>query len=74
MFEQALVREIKQRDLKLGEGETLRRIAAKLIDKADEGDLQAYKELRDSVDGKPAQQITVAGDAEAPLRLVISNS
>lgn len=71
MFEQAIIREIKQRDLKDGEGETLRKIAAKLIDKADAGDLYAAKELMDRLDGKAAQQITVAGDAEAPLRLVI---
>jgi hypothetical protein len=33
-FEQALVRAIKQRDLKDGEGETLRKVAEALLDKA----------------------------------------
>jgi hypothetical protein len=71
LFEQALIREIKSRDAKAGDGETLRRIAAKLLDKADDGDLYAARELMDRLDGKPAQSVTVAGDAEAPLRLVI---
>ena len=65
MFEQAIIREIKQRDLKEGEGETLRRIAAKLVDKAQEGDLLAARELMDRLDGKPTQ--TIAGDPDNPL-------
>lgn len=65
MFEQALIREIKQRDLEAGEGETLRKIAAKLIDKADAGDLYAARELFDRLDGKPAQMIQ--GDPDNPL-------
>lgn len=63
MFEQALIREIKQRDLKDGEGETLRKIASALLDEA-LTDLQAKKELRDTLDGKPTQAIdaTVNGN------------
>lgn len=61
LFEQALLREIKQRDLAEGEGETLRKIAAKWVDAALSGDfLMAGKEIRDTLDGKPAQAITGA--------------
>lgn len=61
MFEQALVREIKQRDLKEGEGETLRKIAAALVDRAIAQDLTAIKETRDTLDGKPSQQVELSG-------------
>lgn len=71
MFEQALIREIKQRDIKAGEGETLRKIAGQWVDQALIGDLQAMKELRDTLDGKPAQQVNVAGDQDNPLQHVI---
>jgi len=68
LFEQALIREIKQRDLKEGEGETMRKIASVWIDKAQAGDAMIGKELRDTLDGKPAQ--TIAGDPDAPLQTV----
>jgi hypothetical protein len=61
LFEQALVREIKQRDLKDGEGETLRKIAAALVDRAIAQDLVAIKETRDTLDGKPTQQTEISG-------------
>lgn len=61
LFEQALIREIKQRDLKEGEGETLRKIAAALVDKAIAQDLVAIKETRDTLDGKPMQATEVSG-------------
>lgn len=69
MFEQALIRAIKQRDIKDGEGETLRQMAEKLLDRAIlDGDLTAIKETRDTLDGKPAQAIV--GDPDQPLTLV----
>lgn len=40
-------------------------IAAKLVDKAAEGDIAAIKEVADRVDGKPPQAII--GDPENPL-------
>lgn len=67
MFEQALVREIKQRDLKDGEGETLRKIAASLIDKAIAQDLIAIKETRDTLDGKPMQATEHSGPDGGPI-------
>lgn len=69
LFEQALIREIKQRDLKDGEGETLRKIAAALLDEAATS-LKAKTELRDTLDGKPAQSVTLSGDEDNPLRTV----
>ena len=35
----------------------LRRIAERLADKAEEGDLAAIREIADRLDGKPAQQV-----------------
>jgi hypothetical protein len=35
----------------------LRRIAAKLVEKAEEGELAAIREIADRLDGKPAQVI-----------------
>lgn len=37
----------------------LRRIAAKLLAKAEEGDMQAIQQVADRLDGKPAQESTV---------------
>ena len=69
LFEQALIREIKQRDLKDGEGETLRKIAAALLDEAATS-LKAKTELRDTLDGKPAQSVTLSGDEDNPLNVI----
>jgi len=44
----------------------LRIIAAKLIEKAQEGDLQAIKELVDRTDGKAVQQV----DMDATVRTI----
>ena len=44
---------------------SLRRVAAKLIEKAENGDMNAIKELADRLDGRPAQ--TVQGDPERPV-------
>lgn len=65
MFEQALIREIKQRDLTIGEGETLRKIAAQWVDKALAGEFSHGREIRDTLDGKPAQAIVNGDDGEA---------
>lgn len=69
LFEQALIREIKQRDLKEGEGETLRKVAAALVDQAIAVDLSAIKEVRDTLDGKPRQQVELSSDPDNPLQV-----
>lgn len=45
----------------------LRKACEILLDKAEEGDIQAFKEIRDTLDGKPAQ--TIIGDDENPLSI-----
>ena len=49
------------------DSKALRQVAAALIAKAIEGDMQAIRELADRTDGKVAQ--VVAGDPEQPLSL-----
>ena len=70
LFEQAFIRAIKQRDLDAGDGETLRKIAEKMLDVALAGDVAAFREARDTVDGRPAQSVTLSGDPENPLHVV----
>lgn len=55
---------------KYGKGldESLADLAAKLVDAADGGDLQALKEIGDRIDGKPAQAIAVTGEDGGPVR------
>ena len=45
-------------------------IAKQLLAKALEGDLAAIKEVRDTLDGKPAQSVTLAGDPDNPIETV----
>lgn len=40
--------------------EALADLAAKLLDKASEGDISALKEIGDRFDGKPTQQVNLA--------------
>ena len=58
----AIRRAVAQND-----GEKLRSLADKLIEKAQEGDVSAMRELGDRLDGKPAQALTLAGDADNPV-------
>lgn len=69
LFEQAFIRALKQRDLEAGDGETLRKIVEKMLDLALAGDVAAFRESRDTVDGKPAQAVQFSGDADAPLTI-----
>lgn len=72
MFEQAVIRAIKARDAEAKEdGVTLRRIAEALLDKAGE-ELAAMVQLRDTLDGKPAQAIT--GSDGGPLVIIQATS
>jgi len=45
-----------------GDPDRLRRIADKLLNMAEEGDLQAIKELGDRVDGKATQTVEAKGN------------
>lgn len=44
----------------------LRALAQRLVREAMGGDVAALKEIGDRLDGKPKQQVAVAGDAENP--------
>jgi len=70
LFDDAIRRAIKQRDLKDGDGETLRRIADKLIDLALAADVSAFKEMRDTVDGKPHQSFDAKVDADLTVQVI----
>jgi hypothetical protein len=51
VFNQALLIELRSNPL------ALRRIAAKLIERAEEGELAAIREIADRLDGKPVQML-----------------
>ncbi len=44
----------------------------KIADSANEGDLGAMSFIRDTLDGKPAQQVALTGADDGPVRLVVS--
>lgn len=45
----------------------LRRLAERLLAKAEEGDMAALKELGDRLDGKPSQQVELTGNDGGPV-------
>lgn len=63
-FFAALDRAIAQED-----GKRLREAAEKLLTLASEGEPWAVQMLADRLDGKPAQQVTLSGDEDNPLRI-----
>jgi len=73
LFEQAFIRAIKQRDLDAGDGETLRKIADKILDTALAGDVSAFREARDTIDGKPAQQLDLGNANGEPFVLKVES-
>jgi hypothetical protein len=60
--------EVLNRAIAQDDGKRLRDAAEKLLDKAADGEPWAIKEIGDRLDGKAAQSVTVAGDANAPLQ------
>jgi hypothetical protein len=38
-----------------------------LLDKAEDGDVQAFREVADRIDGKPAQALTVGNEDDKPF-------
>ena len=52
-----------------GNGERLRRLAERLFDQAEEGNVAAIKEIGDRLDGKAL--MTLAGDSENPLTIAL---
>lgn len=58
-----------RRALLAEDGKKLRSLADKLIERAEQGDVTALKEIGDRLDGKPTQ--IIAGDPDAPLGLEV---
>lgn len=48
----------------------MRKLAEALLDKAEAGDVAALKEFGDRLEGKPTQQVVLAGDVDQPLKIV----
>lgn len=73
LFEQAFIRAIKARDLEAGDGETLRKIADKILDLVlEKGDVQAFTAARDTLDGRPTQALEHSGPDGEPLPTTIN--
>ena len=45
-------------------------IARKHLELAKNGDTMSFREIADRLDGKPAQQVQIQGDADQPLKIV----
>ena len=54
----------------MSESSAIDELADKLLDECADGNLSALQELGNRLDGKPAQALTVAGDADNPLSVV----
>jgi hypothetical protein len=50
--------------------EALDDLADKFIAAVEGGDINGYRELADRLDGKPAQQVQLSGDENAPLKII----
>lgn len=65
LFEGVIKRALMEND-----GKRLRTIVEKIIERAEDGDMMAARELLDRIDGKPKQAVEISGDAENPLQVV----
>lgn len=72
LFDDAFRRELKQRDLEAGDGETIRKIVSTIVDMALAKDIHAFKEMRDTVDGKPSVSVELDGNLNVGLASVLS--
>ena len=59
--------ETLRRALLANDGQKLRSLAEKLIERAEGGDVTALKEIGDRIDGKPSQQVQLQGDPDNPV-------
>lgn len=73
MFRDALMLVLNREDIDDGKKvKKINRLAAMLVTKGLEGDTQAIKEIRDTVDGKPAQSIGLGQAPDlAPLESIV---
>jgi hypothetical protein len=56
--------------MEIADGKALRRVAAALIREAQDGDVNAVKELANRLDGRVAQEL--AGSEKQPLRVIVT--
>lgn len=63
----AIARALEKRSL-VEQRDALDDLAEKLLAKADEGDLEALKELGNRLDGKPAQSVALTGEEGGPVQ------
>ena len=71
-WQQAIDRALSKRSKAEGI-EELDRLAEKFLDCVDRGDkdfIPGFSALGDRLDGKPAQQVQLSGDADAPLKII----
>jgi len=67
----AIDRALKIREKSRVDGKkALDELAEQLLVKAEEGDMQALKELGDRIEGKSAQSVIISGDEDNPLQLL----
>jgi hypothetical protein len=67
-------RDALRRALLADDGKRLRKIADALVDKAEEGDVAAIREIGDRMDGKAAQTLAIGGDPDGtPLWVATIN-
>jgi hypothetical protein len=73
LWASAIDKALEKRGKQLGRMGAMVELAEKLIEKAEQGDMQAIKELGDRIDGKARQQIEATGaDGEALIPSSIS--
>ena len=63
-------RDVIRRAVLTGDGKRLRSLADALVAKAEQGDIQALKEVGDRLDGKSVQEIEANGDTELKVTIV----
>lgn len=68
----AVMRALRKRS-KTDQLEALDELAEQFLDAVAKGDLVAFKELGDRLDGKPKQQIEATGKDDGPLEITVVN-
>lgn len=70
IFQQAVKRALARKGGNVEGG--LNKVADKLIESALNGEQWAIKEIADRLDGKAAQAVSVGGDPDNPLNLIVN--
>ena len=73
-WREALDKELKQyvnKDASIERGQALRRIARGVVEAALDGNKDAYQEIANRLDGRPAQSVSVEGNPNKPIGVVL---